>query len=85
MFRCVARYGYTDLPKEDDHAFEQLLIESLVKYLKCETEDLSLEDEPNEMDLDSLSVRSGGQNADAIDVLRTPLMHDQRPGEPSGQ
>jgi len=85
MFRCIARYGYTDLPKDDHHAFEQLLVESLVKYLKCEAQDLSLEEERNDMDFKSISVRSGVKNADATEDLQTPLMHDQRPGEHSRQ
>lgn len=34
MFRSVARYGYKDVRKEDHHAFEQLLIESLEKFFK---------------------------------------------------
>uniref|UniRef100_A0A803L0G6 Potassium transporter n=1 Tax=Chenopodium quinoa TaxID=63459 RepID=A0A803L0G6_CHEQI len=83
MFRCVARYGYKDVRKEDHHSFEHLLIESLKKFLHNEARDLSLEANMNELDMDSASVRS----ADAVDPddeLRVPLMHDQRTGE-SGQ
>ncbi|KAK9277644.1 hypothetical protein L1049_007190 [Liquidambar formosana] len=41
MFRCVARYGYKDVRKEDHHAFEQLLVESLEKFLRREAQDLA--------------------------------------------
>uniref|UniRef100_A0A803LJ60 Potassium transporter n=1 Tax=Chenopodium quinoa TaxID=63459 RepID=A0A803LJ60_CHEQI len=84
MFRCVARYGYKDVRKEDHHSFEQLLIESLKKFLHNEARDLSLEANMNELDMDSASVRS----ADAVDPddeLRVPLMHDQRTVESGHQ
>ncbi|CBI32128.3 unnamed protein product, partial [Vitis vinifera] len=58
MFRCVARYGYTDIRKEDHHSFEQLLVESLEKFLRRESQDLALESNLNELDFDSVSVRS---------------------------
>ncbi|KAG6713277.1 hypothetical protein I3842_05G144400 [Carya illinoinensis] len=82
MFRCVARYGYKDVRKEDHQAFEQLLAESLEKFLRKEALDLALEGSMNELDFDSVSLRSrnsgpppaGGGNED----LRIPLMHDQR-------
>ncbi|KAG7979513.1 hypothetical protein I3843_05G135700 [Carya illinoinensis] len=82
MFRCVARYGYKDVRKEDHQAFEQLLAESLEKFLRKEVLDLALEGSMNELDFDSVSLRSrnsgpppaGGGNED----LRIPLMHDQR-------
>lgn len=35
MYRCAARYGYMDIHKKDDN-FEQLLIESLTKFLQIE-------------------------------------------------
>ncbi|XP_035540140.1 putative potassium transporter 12 isoform X2 [Juglans regia] len=83
MFRCVARYGYKDVRKEDHRAFEQLLAESLEKFLRKEALDLALEGSMNELDFDSVSLLrsrnsgpppAGGGNGD----LRIPLMHDQR-------
>ncbi|XP_026402313.1 putative potassium transporter 12 [Papaver somniferum] len=83
MFRCIARYGYKDVRKEDHHAFEQLLIESLEKFLRREAQELALESSIAELDLDSISVRSrdnGGivSVADEAGELHIPLMHDQR-------
>ncbi|KAI3981502.1 hypothetical protein MKX01_007429 [Papaver californicum] len=83
MFRCIARYGYKDVRKEDHHAFEQLLIESLEKFLRREAQELALESSIAEFDLDSISVRSR-DNAGVVSVadeageLHIPLMHDQR-------
>ncbi|KAF5443189.1 hypothetical protein F2P56_035768 [Juglans regia] len=80
MFRCVARYGYKDVQKEDHHAFEQLLVESLVKFLRREAQDLALEMNLNELEFDSVSVRSrdsGAQGGDGNDDLRIPLMRDR--------
>lgn len=86
MFRCVARYGYKDVRKEDHHAFEQLLVDSLEKFLRKEALDVALEINLNQRDLDSISVRSrdeseipdGGGDGDGIDELKIPLMRDQR-------
>ncbi|KAJ0037385.1 hypothetical protein Pint_23017 [Pistacia integerrima] len=81
MFRCVARYGYKDVRKEDHHAFEQLLVQSLEKFLRREAQDLALERNLFEPDLDSASVSSmdhevlGGYGNEE---LRIPLMHDRR-------
>jgi len=84
MFRCVARYGYKDVRKEDHHSFEQLLLDSLVKFLKLEARDIALESDLNRPDMDSASVRSqdSGPSADTSEDLRTPLMQDQRLTEP---
>ncbi|KMT07285.1 hypothetical protein BVRB_6g149150 [Beta vulgaris subsp. vulgaris] len=85
MFRCIARYGYKDVRKEDHHLFEQLLVQSLKNFLKNEARDFALEADLNdELDIDSVSVRSRDADAtdDVADELRTPLMHDQRLGEP---
>ncbi|CAL1413633.1 unnamed protein product [Linum trigynum] len=77
MFRCVARYGYKDVRKENHQAFEQLLVESLEKFLRREAQDLALERDLNDFDMDSVSV-TGGDGA-GTDDLRTPLlMNDQR-------
>ncbi|KAL5198959.1 hypothetical protein ABZP36_002471 [Zizania latifolia] len=43
MFRCIARYGYKDVRKENPQAFEQLLIESLEKFIRREAQERSLE------------------------------------------
>nr|AII25440.1 KUP12 [Halostachys caspica] len=87
MFRCVARYGYKDVRKEDHHSFEQLLLQSLKDFLKNGARDSALEANLNVLDdMDSAaSVRSSdagaGAGAGADDDLRTPLMHDQRLGD----
>uniref|UniRef100_A0A7N0TEU4 Potassium transporter n=1 Tax=Kalanchoe fedtschenkoi TaxID=63787 RepID=A0A7N0TEU4_KALFE len=84
MFRCVARYGYKDVRKEDHHAFEMLLVESLKKFLRREAQDLALEVFSNNPDMDSsssVSVRSrplSGPSNDMVDELTIPLMHDQQ-------
>ncbi|CAO1941915.1 unnamed protein product [Urochloa humidicola] len=52
MFRCIARYGYKDVRKENPQAFEQLLIESLEKFVRREAQERSLESDHNE-DTDS--------------------------------
>ncbi|KAK4371002.1 hypothetical protein RND71_010477 [Anisodus tanguticus] len=82
MFRCVARYGYKDVRKEDHHAFEQLLVDSLEKFLRKEALELSLESSINQPDLDSISVKSRDeykvQDGDGMDELKIPLMRDQR-------
>jgi KUP system potassium uptake protein len=80
MFRCVARYGYKDVRKEGHHVFEQLLVESLEKFLRREAQDLAIESNLNEY-FDNVSERSrdsGAAGGDGIDELRVPLMHDQR-------
>ncbi|KAL9235378.1 hypothetical protein vseg_010140 [Gypsophila vaccaria] len=43
MFRCIARYGYKDVRKEAHQTFEQLLIESLEKFIRREAQERSLE------------------------------------------
>ncbi|CAK9137794.1 unnamed protein product [Ilex paraguariensis] len=85
MFRCVARYGYKDIRKEDHHAFEQLLVESLENFLRKEAQDLALESSLNEVEIDNISVTtrdSEDQDGDGMGELRVPLMHDQRLEEP---
>ncbi|RCV13182.1 hypothetical protein SETIT_2G327100v2 [Setaria italica] len=52
MFRCIARYGYKDVRKENPQAFEQLLIESLEKFIRREAQERSLESDHND-DTDS--------------------------------
>uniref|UniRef100_A0A0A9G5L9 K+ potassium transporter C-terminal domain-containing protein n=1 Tax=Arundo donax TaxID=35708 RepID=A0A0A9G5L9_ARUDO len=48
----VCRYGYKDVRKENPQAFEQLLIESLEKFIRREAQERSLESDHNE-DTDS--------------------------------
>ncbi|KAK9134277.1 hypothetical protein Syun_013607 [Stephania yunnanensis] len=43
LFRCIARYGYKDVRKENHQTFEQLLIESLEKFIRREAQERSLE------------------------------------------
>ncbi|XP_010943975.1 potassium transporter 7 isoform X1 [Elaeis guineensis] len=51
MFRCIARYGYKDVRKEHHQTFEQLLIESLEKFIRREAQERSLEsDEDDDTD-----------------------------------
>lgn len=84
MFRCIARYGYKDIRKEDHRAFEQLLVESLEKFLRKEAQDLALESDMNEVDLDSTSTRSRDddvQDLDGVSELKIPLIYNQRTEE----
>ncbi|KAF6169375.1 hypothetical protein GIB67_016545 [Kingdonia uniflora] len=81
IFRCVARYGYKDVRKEDHHSFEHLLVESLEKFLRREAQDLALENSIPEMDLDNTKrSRNNGISAVGVGVeeLQIPLMSDQR-------
>lgn len=48
IFRCVARYGYKDVRKENHLTFEQLLIESLEKFIRREAQERSLESDGDE-------------------------------------
>ncbi|TMW98381.1 hypothetical protein EJD97_004124 [Solanum chilense] len=43
IFRCIARYGYKDARKENHHTFEQLLIESLEKFIRREAQERAIE------------------------------------------
>ncbi|XP_020571104.1 potassium transporter 23 isoform X1 [Phalaenopsis equestris] len=74
MFRCVARYGYKDVRKEDHHTFEQLLIESLEKFLRKEAKELALEMSPEETDADN------GSLSPDVPELRVPLLSGKRMG-----
>lgn len=79
IFRCVARYGYKDIRKEDHHAFEQLLVQSLENFLRKEAQDLALESDLHDMDLDSVSVSSKDYGITGVygnEELKIPLMHD---------
>lgn len=76
MFQCVARYGYKDVRKEDHHAFEQLLVESLEKFMRKEAQELALESEINDAEFESVSVgpRSPRSPRGYSGELSVPLM-----------
>ncbi|XP_024023933.1 putative potassium transporter 12 isoform X2 [Morus notabilis] len=81
MFRCIARYGYKDVRKEDHHAFEQLLVESLKNFLRREAQDLALESNLTEIEYDSISMTSRDSRVptgDGNEELRIPLMQEGR-------
>ncbi|XP_057855189.1 putative potassium transporter 12 isoform X2 [Cryptomeria japonica] len=81
MFRCIARYGYKDFHKEDHQAFEQLLIESIEKFIRREADELSLEsgDDYNlESEDEAKDPRSAGASNGSIDSLEAPLMAGYR-------
>ncbi|KAK1414633.1 hypothetical protein QVD17_30382 [Tagetes erecta] len=52
IFRCIARYGYKDVHRENHQLFEQLLIESLEKFILREAKERSLESDGDD-DTDS--------------------------------
>ncbi|KAB2084589.1 hypothetical protein ES319_A05G344100v1 [Gossypium barbadense] len=84
MFRCIARYGYKDIRKEDHHAFEQLLVQSLENFLRKEAQELALESGLHDMDLDSVSVSSRDYRTRDVpgnEELKVPLMLDTRSEE----
>ncbi|CAN6204339.1 unnamed protein product [Urochloa humidicola] len=78
MFRCVARYGYKDVRKEDHGFFEQLLVESLEKFLRREAQELALEASTMEAERDDISEVP--QSPACEGDLQTPLLSDQRSG-----
>ncbi|XP_066397302.1 potassium transporter 23-like [Miscanthus floridulus] len=82
MFRCVARYGYKDIRKEDHGFFEQLLAESLEKFLRREAQEIAFEASTMEAERDDISVVSEVPQSPACDGdLQTPLLSDQRSGD----
>jgi KUP system potassium uptake protein len=79
MFRCVARYGYKDVRKEDHGFFEQLLVESLEKFLRREAQEIALEASTMEAECDDVSVVSDIPQPHAVEGgLHVPLLSDQR-------
>ncbi|XP_019173437.1 PREDICTED: potassium transporter 7-like [Ipomoea nil] len=48
IFRCIARYGYKDARKENHQVFEQLLIESLEKFIRKEAQERELESDEDD-------------------------------------
>eukprot|EP00268_Persea_americana_P014355 TRINITY_DN1635_c0_g1_i1.p1 TRINITY_DN1635_c0_g1~~TRINITY_DN1635_c0_g1_i1.p1 ORF type:complete len:753 (+),score=128.61 TRINITY_DN1635_c0_g1_i1:351-2609(+) len=79
MFRCIARYGYKDMRKENHHAFEMLLVESLEKFLRREAQDLALEKSVVDMEFENESVSSSDSgNRSDFGELQIPLLSDTR-------
>lgn len=80
MFRCVARYGYKDVRKEDHCFFEHLLVESLEKFLRREAQEIALEVSTMEVERDDVSDVSEipPSHATAAGDLHVPLLSDQR-------
>ncbi|XP_055816183.1 potassium transporter 7-like [Solanum dulcamara] len=80
IFRCVARYGYKDARKENHHTFEQLLIESLEKFIRREAQERSLEsdgdgsDSEEEYSFSRVLVAPNG----SVYSLGIPLLADFR-------
>ncbi|RWR76274.1 potassium transporter [Cinnamomum micranthum f. kanehirae] len=84
IFRCIARYGYKDVRKENHQTFQQLLIESLVKFIRREAQERSLEsDEDN--DTESERINSYSQLIVApnssVYSLEVPLLADCNAGK----
>ncbi|XP_052162585.1 probable potassium transporter 14 [Oryza glaberrima] len=77
MFRCIARYGYKDIRKEDYISFQQLLIESLEKFMRREAQERSLESDQydgtdSEEEVASASSRALVGPNGSIDSLGVP-------------
>ncbi|XP_020256742.1 potassium transporter 7-like isoform X2 [Asparagus officinalis] len=78
MFRCIARYGYKDVRKEHHQTFEQLLIESLEKFVRREAQERSLEsDEDSDTDTEeNPSTRILVAPDGSVYSLGVPLLAD---------
>ncbi|XP_074289844.1 potassium transporter 7-like [Silene latifolia] len=80
MFHCISRYGYKDVRKETHQIFEQLLIESLEKFIRREAQERSLEsdgDEAGDTDTEDESVsRYLVAPNGSIYSLNVPLLAD---------
>eukprot|EP00250_Pteridium_aquilinum_P006958 c16775_g1_i1 orf=507-2426(-) len=57
LFRCVVRYGYKDVRKENHYIFEQLLLQSLETFIQREAQEYALE-------YDSLGMESDDSEKD---------------------
>lgn len=81
IFRCIARYGYKDVRKENHQTFEQLLIESLEKFIRREAQERSLEsDGDNDTDSEDEPSRSRVLIAPngSVYPLGVPLLDEYR-------
>nr|GMD92839.1 potassium transporter 7-like isoform X1 [Ipomoea batatas] len=81
IFRCIARYGYKDARKENHQVFEQLLIESLEKFIRREAQERQLEsdgdDDSNSGDECTFSRVVVAPNGSMF-TLGVPLLADIR-------
>ncbi|KAF2309186.1 hypothetical protein GH714_001114 [Hevea brasiliensis] len=81
IFRCIARYGYKDVRKENHQAFEQLLIESLEKFIRREAQERSLEsdgDDDTDSEEESACTRVLIAPNGSVYSLGVPLLDDYR-------
>ncbi|KDP27348.1 hypothetical protein JCGZ_20172 [Jatropha curcas] len=81
IFRCIARYGYKDARKENHQTFEQLLIESLEKFIRREAQERSLEsdgDDDTDSEEESLSTRVLVAPNGSVYSLGIPLLAEFR-------
>ncbi|XP_050213181.1 potassium transporter 7 [Mercurialis annua] len=81
IFRCIARYGYKDVRKENHQTFEQLLIESLEKFIRRETQERSLEsdgDDDTDSEDESSSTRLLIAPNGSVYSLGVPLLADYK-------
>ncbi|CAI8595450.1 unnamed protein product [Vicia faba] len=79
LFRCIARYGYKDVRKENHQAFEQLLMESLEKFIRREAQERSLEsdgDEDTDLDDEYSGTRVLIHPNGSVYSLGVPLLAD---------
>ncbi|MCO5582928.1 hypothetical protein L7F22_036831 [Adiantum nelumboides] len=77
LFRCVARYGYKDVRKEDHTIFEELLLRSLELFIRKEAQEYALEFESFGMEAvvtDEEVSPPGGELSAINDSLITPLL-----------
>ncbi|KAL8116644.1 potassium transporter 7-like isoform X2 [Apium graveolens] len=77
IFRCIARYGYKDVRKENNLVFEKLLIESLEKFIRREAQELSLAsdgDEDSDFEDEYSSSQVLGAPSGSAYSLATPLL-----------
>lgn len=77
LFRCVARYGYKDVRKEDHTIFEELLLHSLEVFIQKEAQEFALEFESFGMESDVADAESSPENGELSarkESLTTPLL-----------
>ncbi|PKI37841.1 hypothetical protein CRG98_041791, partial [Punica granatum] len=76
IFRCIARYGYKDVRKENHQVFEQLLIESLEKFIRRDAQERSLESDGNEDDNDSEEESTFSKAGTSEEIRPAPPAED---------
>lgn len=87
------RYGYKDVRKENHQAFEQVLIDSLEKFIRREAQELLLESDKYDSDTDSDALNPSPTSSSRYHVdtngslysLSTSLLQNEKPSlfEPS--